>query len=99
MGALCILLCLLINKMEIRFLLEKYKNLGFSEKKIKEITLLVCEEYSLQVNSENIDIKQSEIKIKISGAPRAHFVLVKTKLEETLRERLKKEGLTISKIY
>ncbi len=85
--------------MEIRLLLEKYKNLGFSEKKIKEITLRVCEEFSLVIESDNIVIKQTEIKIQVSGAPRAHFVLIKRKFEERLQEELKKEGLKITKIY
>lgn len=85
--------------MEIRFLLEKYKNLGFSEKRIKEITLLVCEQYSLKLTSDDIVIKQSEVKIQISGAPRAHFVLIKNKFEQSLQEMLKKEGLVVTKIY
>jgi hypothetical protein len=85
--------------MEIRFLLEKYKNLGFSEKRIKELTLVVCEQYSLKLTSDDIDIKQSEIKIKVSGAPRAHFALIKNKIEQSLQEVLKKEGLLVTKIY
>jgi hypothetical protein len=85
--------------MEIRLLLEKYKNLGFSEKRIKELTLIVCGQYSLNITSDDIDIKQSEVKIKVSGAPRAHFVLIKNKFEQSLQEVLKKEGLLVTKIY
>jgi len=85
--------------MEIRFLLEKYKNLGFSSKRIKEITLKVCEQFSLKLNSDDIEIKQTEVKIKISGTRRTHFVLVKGKLEKTLQEELQKEGLLVSKIF
>jgi hypothetical protein len=85
--------------MEIRFLLEKYKNLGFSEKRIKEITLAVCEQFSLKLKPENIEIKKDEVKICVSGASRMHFVLIKPKLEEALRAELQKEGLKIFKIY
>ncbi len=85
--------------MEIRFLLEKYKNLGFYSKRIKEITLKVCEQFSLKLGSDDIEIKQTEVKIKISGTRRAHFVLVKAKLEKALQEELQKEGLLVSKIF
>lgn len=85
--------------MEIKFLLEKYKNLGFSEKKIKEITLRVCEEFSLIVSSDDVLIKQTEVKINISGSARAHFALVKSKLEHSLQESLQKEGLKVTKLY
>lgn len=85
--------------MEIRLLLEKYKNLGFSEKRIKEITLLVCNQYSLKLTSDDVVIKQSEIHIKVSGSPRAHFILIKKKLEQNLQEMFKQEGLLVTKIY
>ena len=85
--------------MEIRLLLEKYKNLGYSQKKIKEITLEVCEKFSLKLNSEDVEIKKTEIRICISGTKRTHFVLIKQKLEESLQEEFKKEGLLVTKIF
>ncbi len=85
--------------MEIRFLLEKYKNLGFSEKRIKELTLEICEQYKLILTSDDVSIKQTEVKINVSGSARAHFVLVKKLLEQSLQEALAKEGLKVSKIY
>jgi hypothetical protein len=85
--------------MEIRLLLEKYKNLGFSQKRIKEITLSSCEKFSLKLGGDDVEIKQTEIKINISGTRRAHFVLVKQKLEQHLQEEFKKEGLLVTKIY
>jgi hypothetical protein len=85
--------------MELRLLLEKYKNLGFSQKRIKEITLLVCSNFSLKINSDDIDVKQTEIKINISGTKRMHFVLIKQKLEKQLQEELQKEGLLVTKIF
>lgn len=84
--------------MEIRLLLEKYKNLGFSQKRIKEITLSVCEEFKLTLDSKDVDVKDLEVKINISGARRTHFVLIKNKLESKLQEELQKEGFVIFKI-
>lgn len=85
--------------MEIRLLLEKYKNLGFSQKRIKEITHMVCEQFSLKLESDEVEVKETEIKIKVSGAKRAHFTLVKNKLEESLQEEFKKEGFLVTKIF
>ncbi len=85
--------------MEIRLLLERYKNLGFSQKKIKEITLLVFKNFSLTLTDEELQIKDTEIRIKVSGAKRTHFVLYKQKIEESLQEELKKEGLLVTKIF
>lgn len=85
--------------MEIKLLLEKYKNLGFSQKKIKERALLVFKNFSLTLTDEEIQIKDTEIKIKVSGVKRAHFVLYKQKIENSLQEELKKEGLIVTKIF
>lgn len=84
--------------MEIKLLLEKYKKIGFPEKKIKEITFAVCEKFSLILEQEDVEIKQTEIKIKISGTKRMHFVLIKQKLEKELQEEFKKEGLLVTRI-
>lgn len=85
--------------MELKLLLEKYKSLGFSEKKIKEITFSICENNSLRLEKEDIEIKSTEIRIKISGTKRTHFVLIKQKLEQALFEEFKKEGLKVTKIF
>ena len=85
--------------MEIKLLLERYKNLGFSQRKIKEITFSVFKNFLLTLTDEEIEIKDTEIKIKISGAKRNHFVLYKQKIEQSLQEELKKEGLLITKIF
>lgn len=85
--------------MEIKLLLEKYKNIGFSEKRIKDITFLMFEKFSLPLGQEDVEIKQTEIKIKISGTKRMHFVLIKQKLEKELQEELKKQGLLVTKIF
>lgn len=85
--------------MEIKLLLEKYKNLGFSQKRIKEITLEVFKQFNLNLESSDVEIKNNEVKILISGTRRTHFVLIKRKIEEKIKEDLKKEGFFISKIY
>lgn len=85
--------------MEIRLLLEKYKNLGFSQKRIKEITYMVFEQFSFNLGTDEIEVKETEIKIKVSGAKRAHFALLKNKIEESLQQEFKKEGFLITKIF
>ncbi len=85
--------------MEIKFLLEKYKNLGFSQKRIKEITFEVFKQFSFSLNPGDIQIKDNEIKVMFSGTKRTHFVLIKKNLEEKIKEDLKKEGFSVFKIY
>ncbi len=85
--------------MEIKLLLEKYKNIGFPQKKIKEITLLVCKNFLLPLGDDDIQIKDTQIKILISGAKRTQFILYKQKIEQALQEEFKKEGLIITKIF
>lgn len=85
--------------MEIKLLLEKYKNLGFSQKRVKEIMLITFEKFNLKVDSDDIKINQTEIKINISGTKRTHFTLIKKQFEEELQTVLKGEGLLITKIY
>lgn len=85
--------------MELKFLLEKYKSLGYSQKRIQEIVLEVFKQNSFVIESEKVEVKNSEIKINISGPARAQFILYKTKIEEELQNKLKKEGLVVTKIF
>jgi hypothetical protein len=85
--------------MEIKLLLERYKNIGFSERRIKEITFAVFEQNSFKLESQDVEIKQTEIKIKVSGTKKTHFVLLKQKIEKELQEALKKEGLLVTKLF
>lgn len=85
--------------MELKFLLEKYKKLGFSERRIKELTLEVSQKFGLHITSEHIIVKDTELKIQISGTARTHFVLIKPKLEVELQKALQEEGLSVTKIF
>jgi len=85
--------------MEIRLLLEKYKKLGFSQKRIREITERILKEFFMNIDSDQIIVNQTELKINISGTKRTHFVLLKSKIEKRLQEDLTKEGLLITKVY
>lgn len=85
--------------MEIKLLLDKYKNLGYSQNKIKEAVLLISTDFSLNLKPEDVLIKDWEIKLSISGVKRTHFVLIKKQFEDKLTQELKKEGLFVSKIY
>ncbi len=85
--------------MELKFLLEKYKKLGFSQKRIKELCIEISQQYNLFLNNEDVDVKDGEIKMKISGSKRTHFFLVQEKLKNQLREAFEKEGLKVTKIF
>lgn len=85
--------------MELKLLLERYKNFGFSQKRIKEIVLSVSEQCSFKISSEDIEIKQTEVKINVSGTKRTHFILIKQKFEDLLQKELKKEGLVVTKVF
>ncbi len=84
--------------MELKLLLEKYKNLGYSQKRIKEIIFDIFSSNSFVINSDQIEVKNNEVKIKISGTARTQFILYKTKIEKELQEKLKEEGLVVTKI-
>lgn len=85
--------------MQINLLLEKYKKLGFSQKRIKEIINVVFNSNNLKVEFSDIEVKDSEVKLLISGTKRTHFILMKKKIEEQIQKELEKEGIKISKIY
>lgn len=84
--------------MEIRLLLEKYKNFGFSQKRIKEITCEVCARFSIFIKDEDIIIKEPEIRIQVSGARKVEYILLKTKIQEVLLLEFEKEGIKIKGI-
>lgn len=85
--------------MEISFLLQKYAKLGYSLKKTKEIILQVLkDDFSISIDSKDIDVKDTEVKLKISGVRRVEFVLLRSKIEEAVQSRLKEEGIIVTKI-
>ncbi|MEN9921430.1 MAG: hypothetical protein RLZZ517_408 [Candidatus Parcubacteria bacterium] len=85
--------------MEVKFLLEKYKNFGNSQKRIKEIVREVFSQNSFDLKPEEVDIKDTEIKIKISGTKRTHFILLKSKVEKEIQKNLQEEGLIVTAIF
>ncbi len=85
--------------MEIKLLLEKYKKIGFSQKRIKEIFITVSKKFILELKEEDVEVKDSQIKLNISGTKRTHFVLVREKMFKELEQELSKEGLKITKIF
>jgi len=86
--------------MEIAFLLQKYAKLDFSQKRTKEIILKVFnEEFAFDIEAKDVEIKDTEIKLKISGTRRTHFILQKNKIEESIQNTLKSEGIIVSNIY
>lgn len=86
--------------MEIRFLLEKYAQLGFAQKQTKEIILKILQnDFHIDILSKEIEIKETEVRIKVSGVRKTHITLNKHKIEEAILNELKEKGIFISKIY
>lgn len=86
--------------MEISFLLQKYAKLGNSLKRTKEIVLQTLQDdFSIHIQPSDIEIKDTEVKIKMSGVKRTHFTLLKSKIEENIQSKLKAEKILISKIH
>lgn len=84
--------------MEIRLLLEKYKNLGFAQNKIKEITIRVCNQFALHIEPVDVDVKEFEVFIRVSGVRKVEYVLLKSKIQEVLLLEFEKEGFKIKEI-
>jgi hypothetical protein len=84
--------------MEIRLLLEKYKNFGFSQKRIREITNEVFLRFSIQLDEENIRLNDSEIRIQVSGSRKVEYLLLKSKIQEMLFLEFEKEGFKIREL-
>ena len=85
--------------MQIGLLLQKYAHLGHSQKRIKEVVYNIFIQNSFDITSKDIDVRDTEVIIKISGARRAHFVLLRNKIEESIKQELKKEGIIVSSIF
>ncbi len=85
--------------MEVRFLLEKYKNIGYSQKRIKEIIEEVFKKNNIPLSKNEFEIIDTEVRVKISGVKRTHFILLKNKIEEEIKTTLTKEGLFVSSIF
>lgn len=85
--------------MEIRLLLEKYKNLGFSQNKIREITQDVFKKNNIFIETGDMDVKDFEIRLKISGVKKTEFILKKTKIQEELLLEFKNGGYSIKEIF
>lgn len=86
--------------MEIGFLLQKYAKLGYSTKRTKEIVLQTLQDdFSITVDSKDVEVKDNEVKLKVSGVRRTQFVLLKGSIQDKIKEKLEKEGIVVSSIY
>jgi hypothetical protein len=86
--------------MEIGFLLKKYARLGYSLKRTKEIILQVLkDDFSISVDPKDVEVKDNQVKLKISGVRRTEFVLLRSKIEESIQIKLKEEDIVVSKIF
>lgn len=85
--------------MEIRLLLEKYKNLGYSQNKIREITQDILKKNNIFIETGDMVVKDFEIRLNISGVKKTEFILQKSKIQEELLLEFKKEGFSIKEIF
>jgi hypothetical protein len=86
--------------MQIGLLLQKYAKLGFGQKRIKEIVLATLSEtFSIEIDPKDVEVKDTEVKIKVSGVRKAHMMLLRETIEKTLQENLSREGFSVSKIF
>lgn len=86
--------------MEIGFLLKKYARLGYSLKRTKEIILQVLkDDFSISIDPKDVEVKDNEVKLKISGVRRTELVLLRNKIEELIQAKLKEEDIIVSKIF
>jgi hypothetical protein len=86
--------------MEIGFLLKKYARLGYSLKRTKEIILQVLkDDFSISIDPKDVEVKDNQVKLKISGVRRTEFVLLRSKIEESIQIKLKEEDIIVSKIF
>ena len=85
--------------MEIRFLLEKYKQFTNTQEKIKKSVCVVFVENKINIEEKDIQIKNDEIFITCSGVRRVEFILLKNKLNSDLQKEFEKEGLKIKTLF
>jgi hypothetical protein len=51
------------------------------------------------LESKDVEIKDNEVKIRVSGVRKFEFTLKRETIEKTLQENLSKEGFSVSKIF
>ncbi len=86
--------------MEIGLLLKRYAHLGFNQRRIKEIVLTTLREsFSIELEDSDVQVVDTEVKIKVSGVRKAHMTLLRGKIEEAIQKDLQKEGLFVSKLF
>jgi hypothetical protein len=84
--------------MDLKFFLEKYKKIEFSQNKIKEIVLDVFNKNNINLQKEDIHINESEINIKVSGVKKTEFFLKKRKIQEEVLLEFKNQSISINTI-
>ncbi len=86
--------------MQIGLLLQKYAQLGFGQKRIKEIVLsTLVDSFSIEIDPKDVEVKDTQVKIKVSGVRKAHMALMRETIEKTLQENLSKEGFSVTNIF
>lgn len=74
---------------QISLLLDKYKRFGFKDQIVKETLItLIKEKFGDELKREDIDIKDGNLNIKISGPLKSEIFLNKESIREELNKLL-----------
>lgn len=75
---------------QISIYLEKFKNYGFKEIQQKELVIETIEElFDVKLERKNIKINNGEILISISGPLKSEIFIQKSKLIESIQNKLR----------
>jgi len=78
---------------QISLLLDKYKRFGFKDQFVKETLIaLIKEKFGDELKRENIDIKDGNLNIKVSGPLKSEIFLNKESIREELNTRLERNS-------
>ena len=74
---------------QISLLLDKYKRFGFKDQIIKETLIsLIKEKFGAELSRGDIDIKEGNLNIKVSGPLKSEIFLNKESIREELNKLL-----------
>lgn len=74
---------------QISLLLDKYKKFGFKDQIVKETLIsLLKEKFGIELKREDMDLKDGNVNIKVSGPLKSEIFLKKESIREELNSLL-----------